>query len=190
MEVAAAKARTHYAPEGPIADEEEASGHDAAPHNFKKQRTSKSRHNQKYWDCYFHRNACYARASKPQAVHQTGTDGEEADEEDQEAFSSWDQGSDSEGGCFDLDSDEEAEYEEYAGQQHPQSFYKQPTCLMSVPSAFQQLVNFVRQLPPRVKDDKAAAHLKTFEARKVQAGIHNLCVALPHRQKAVLPCSL
>lgn len=38
---------------------------------------------------------------------------------------------------------------------------------MSVPSAFQQLVSFVTQLPFKVKGDKAAAHLKTFEARKV-----------------------
>ena len=173
VEVAAAKARTHYAPEGPSVEEEEASGQDAAPHAFKKQRTSKSRHNQEYWDCYFHRNACFAKASRPQPVHHTGTDSEEEDEEDQGAFSSWDEGSDFEGGCFDLDSDEEAE-EEYAGQQHPQSFYKQPTCLMSVPAAFQQLVDFVKQLPSRVKDDKAAAHLKTFEARKVQA---NICTA-------------
>ena len=166
-EVAAAKARTHYTPEGPNAEDQEANTQDAAPHNFKRQRTSKSRSNQEYWDCYFHRNQRSARARNPQPAHQTCSDIEEEEDFDQNSFSSCDEGSDSDGDCIDLDSNEE-EQEEYAGQQHPQSFYKQPPCIMSVPSAFQQLVNFVRQLPLRVKDDRAAAHLKTFEARKVE----------------------
>lgn len=188
VEIAAAKARTNFIPEGPLAEEQEAKGPDAynaAPHNFKRQRTSKAYSNQEYWDCYFHRNQ---RASQPQPAHQTCDTDEEEDGNDQDPFSSCDQGSDPDSDCIDLDSDEEAE-QECAGQQHqqhPQSFYKQPPCLMSVTSAFQQLVNFVKQLPQRVKDDKAAAHLKTFESRKVQSlcqPTQQFCAAMPCRPK-------
>ena len=52
-------------------------------------------------------------------------------------------------------------------QQRPQSFYKQPPCVLSPAAAFEHLVKFVQQLPAHIVSDKAAAHLRTFASRKV-----------------------
>lgn len=62
--------------------------------------------------------------------------------------------------------------------------------MMSVPSAFQQLVSFVRQLPSRVKDEKAAAHLKTFEARKVDICQQIVCVQHQLCGNAMYNCTI
>ncbi|KAL3133988.1 hypothetical protein ABBQ32_008428 [Trebouxia sp. C0010 RCD-2024] len=173
VEVAAAKARTLYTPEGPQTEGQEANDPDAAPRNFKRQRTNKALSSQEYWDCYFHRNQRNSRVSKPEPAPQTcGDDDEEEDQYDQDPLSSGAEGSDSDSDCIDLDSDDNSDKAEEgcAGQQHqqhPQSFYKQPVCIVTVASAFQQLVKFVKQLPPQVNEDKAAAHLTTFESRKV-----------------------
>lgn len=162
-------------PEGPQTEGQEANDPDAALHNFKRQCTSKAHSSQEYWDCYFHRNQRNSRVSKPQPAPQTCSDDDDEEEEDQydqDPLSSGAEGSDSDSDCIELDSDDSSDQaqEGCAGQQHqqhPQSFYKQPVCLMSVASAFQQLVRFVKQLPPGVSEDKAAAHLTTFESRKV-----------------------
>lgn len=116
--------------------------------------------------------------SKPEPAPQTcGDDDEEEDQYDQDPLSSGAEGSDSDSDCIDLDSDDNSDKAEEgcAGQQHqqhPQSFYKQPVCIVTVASAFQQLVKFVKQLPPQVNEDKAAAHLTTFESRKVSSCQH------------------
>ena len=168
-EIAAAKARTNYIPEGPQAEEEEAKGEEGEKPNFKRQRTSKTHSNQDFWDCYFHRNERNVRR-KSQPVDESSDHEEEEDGEadDEEQFDHCQQASDSDSDCIDLDSDGEAHASGgQQQQQHPQNFYKQPPRMLSPAAAFQQLVTFVQQLPAQITADKAAAQLKTFGAKKV-----------------------
>ncbi len=168
-EIAAAKARTDYLPEGPQA-EEEATHESAQPtaNNFKKRRLDSSHNSSRdFWDCYFHQNKrSVKRFKKQQHSQHPGASSDDDDDADHDE-DDWAFMSDSDGCSDDYG---EAEEENSAGngqQQQPQSFYKQVDQLLSPAMAFHQLVQLVQGFSSRVKEHKAAAHLKGFVTKKV-----------------------
>ena len=182
-EIAAAKARTCFVPEGPQAEEENPSVA-AEPSNpsFKKRRIDRPHTSRDFWDCYFRQTKQPARrkAHKQQPGSNVGRDEAGSDDDSDDcSFDSW-------GSSVFSDDEDEVEGKETnadSEQQHPERFYKQAAPVISPALAFQQLVKFVQGLSNKIKEHKGASHLKGFASRKVGASGHAItskCCHLLH----------